>query len=164
MLRGRVVQMTGDADPISCCLWAGHPSPIPAPGTAPLSNGDTYVGWDNALWPERARGAGVTCWDTWGSCACLRPACPPHPLGGFVRRGFSGEKLQDGWPPRTFDFFRERVNKGSADGEQTGAQGDSVQHLQLLRAFVLFFLVTFVITPLIVNVLFCICLKRNDPQ
>lgn len=26
------------------------------------------------------------------------------------------------------------------------------------------FLVTFVITPLIVNVLLCICLKRNDTQ
>ena len=81
-----------------------------------------------------------------------------------MRLGFDGEKLQDGWPPYTFDFFRKRVKKGFAEREQTGAQGDSVQHLQLLQAFGLVFLVTFVITPLIVNVLLCICLKRNDTQ
>lgn len=56
------------------------------------------------------------------------------------------------------------MKKGSADGEQRGAQGDSVLHFQLLQAFGLFFLIMFVITPLIVNVLLCICLKRSGTQ
>lgn len=139
------------------------PSPIPAPGTAPPSNGDACVGWGDALWPECARGAGVTCSDTWESCVCPCPACLPRSLGGFTWLGFGGEKLQDGWPPCTFDFSKH-VKKGSVNGEQTGAQGNFLQRLQLLQAFGSFFLVTFVVTPPIVNVLLFICLKRSDIQ
>lgn len=56
---------------------------------------DTYMVQDDALWPEHARGAGVTCSDPWECCSSLSPAGPPHSLEGFVQLGSGCLKTND---------------------------------------------------------------------
>lgn len=81
--------------PYQLLLPNDYPSLIPTPSATTLCNEDTYMGQDDALWPDHGRAAGVTCSDPWECCTCLSPAGLPHSLEGFVQLGSGCLKTSD---------------------------------------------------------------------